>query len=207
MDAIRLAHDERADLAEFLSTLSPEQWEVESLCSGWRVGDVVAHVLSYDELDTRGLIRRFARGRFLIDRVNAVGVDDYADRAPAALLVLLTEHLRPRGLTPGFGGRIGLLDGLIHHQDIRRPLGEPREIPAERLHAALDFARIAPPIKAFWRIRGLRLVATDLGWTAGSGPVVQGPGEALLMAMAGRRGVVGELAGYGTSTLAARIGG
>jgi hypothetical protein len=49
------------------------------------------------------------------------------------------------------------------------------------------------------------LVATDLGWASGRGPEVRGPAESLLMAMAGRRGVVDELSGPGQPTLAARV--
>lgn len=100
---------------------------------------------------------------------------------------------------------VALADGLIHHQDIRRPLGMHRNIPAERLLPALRCALIAPPIRGFWRVRGLRLVATNLDWAAGAGTQVQGPAEALLMAIAGRRGVVGELSGPGQQKLARRI--
>jgi uncharacterized protein (TIGR03083 family) len=206
-DVLSLARDERADIAEFLATLAPEQWEAPTLCAGWRVRDVVAHMISYDELDGRGLARRFVEGRFLLDRVNAVGVARYGSRSPHELLVLLKDHLEPRGLLSAFGGRVALVDGLIHHQDIRRPLGMPRAVPADRLLVALPFARIAPPIRGFWRARGLRLVATDLGWATGSGPEVQGPAEALLMAVAGRRDVVAELTGPGQPRLAHRIGG
>jgi uncharacterized protein (TIGR03083 family) len=53
MDLRRVARDERADLASFLATLSPQQWEAPTLCVGWRVRDVVAHVISYDELSVR----------------------------------------------------------------------------------------------------------------------------------------------------------
>ncbi|MHA6779387.1 hypothetical protein ACVGOW_00065 [Pseudonocardia saturnea] len=67
-----------------------------------------------------------------------------------------------------------LTDGAIHHQDIRRPLGPPRTIPPER-RTVLDLARTAPTIGASKRVRGLTLTATDLDWTAGSGPVVRGP--------------------------------
>lgn len=95
---------------------------------------------------------------------------------------------------------------MIHQQDIRRPLGIPRDIPAERLLPALSFARAAPPIGTPWRIRGLRLIASDLDWTAGNGLDVHGTGEALLMAMAGRRDVTVELDGPGVTTLRARIG-
>ena len=53
----------------------------------------------------------------------------------------------------------------------------------------------------------MRLVATDLRFSAGTGPQVRGAAEALLMAIAGRRGVVSELSGPGQAKLAGRIGG
>lgn len=62
-----------------------------------------------------------------------VGVAEYGPRSPEELLAFLRGHLEPSGLTSGFGGRIALVDRMVHHQDIRRPLGRPREIPAERL--------------------------------------------------------------------------
>ncbi|MGQ0717778.1 MAG: maleylpyruvate isomerase family mycothiol-dependent enzyme [Pseudonocardiales bacterium] len=207
MDLLRLARQEREDLAAFLATLSPEQWEAPTLCAGWCVRDVVAHMISYDELDGRGLVRRFVKGRFLLSRVNAVGVEDYTTRRPRELLVLLNAYLEPRGLPAAFGGMVALVDGMIHHQDIRRPLGLPRDIPSERLLPALRCALIAPPIGAFWRARGLRLIATDQDWSTGRGPEVRGTAEALLMAVAGRRGVVDELSGPGQGKLANRIDG
>ena len=145
------------------------------------------------------------RGGIRPDRVNAAGVAGYAGHTPDELLALARRHQRPRGLTAAFGGRIALTDATIHHQDIRRPLGLPREIPPDRLRVVLDFARTAPPIGASRRIRGLTLVATDLDWSAGKGPVVEGPAESLLMAIAGRRGVVGELTGAGQPTIAGRM--
>jgi hypothetical protein len=123
------------------------------------------------------LARRFARGGFWPDRVNAVGLADYCTHTPGQLLAALNKHLQPRGLTAAFGGMIALVDGLIHHQDICRPLGLPCEIPAERLLPTLRAARTAPLIRGAWRTRGLRLVATDLDWTAGTGPEGHGPAE------------------------------
>ena len=201
-----LARDERADLCTLLTSLTAEQWNAPTLCARWRVREVVAHMISYEGLDARGLLARLAQGRFVPDRINAVGVAASHARSQADLLAALNAHLEPKGLTAGFGGRIALVDGLIHHQDIRRPVGLPRHIPAERLVPALGFALIAPPIRGFWRARGLRMVATDLDWAAGKGPEVHGPGEALLMAIAGRPGVAQELTGPGQRTLAARIG-
>lgn len=204
-DTKDLARQERADLADLLAALTPEQWNAPSLCAQWRVRDVVAHVFSYDVLSTGALVGRFMAGRFQGDRVNALGVAAYARCSTDELLALVRGHLQPRGLPAAFGGRIALTDGLIHHQDIRRALDIPREIPADRLRCALQFAPTAPPIKAGKRIRGLTLAATDLDWTIGEGPIVEGPGEALLMALAGRPAALPELSGSGAPTLAERV--
>lgn len=206
-DPMGLARDERADLAELLAGLTPQQWDGPTLCDRWRVRDVVAHMFSFDDLGKAALVGRFLRGGLNADRVNQIGVDAHADRTPDELLALVRSHLRPRGLTAAFGGRIALTDGLIHHQDIRRPLGLPRTIPDDRLWHALDFGRTARPLGAKKRVEGLTLTATDIDWSGGTGPVVEGPAESLLMAMGGRRGIVGELSGPGLPTLAERIGG
>ena len=207
VDVRRLAREERADFAAFLATLSPQQWQAPTLCADWRVRDVVAHVISYDDLDTRRLLAYVIQGRLRLGRVNAAALARYHARSPAQLLALLTNHPQPRGVPAALGGRVGLTEALIHHQDIRRPLGQPRTIPPERLLPALRTALIAPDIGGLWRIRGVRLVATDLPFSAGIGQEVRGPAEALLMTIAGRHGVAGELPGPGQRKLARRIDG
>ena len=205
-DYMAMAMAERAEIADLVASLTPEQWDARTLCEGWRVRDVVAHMFSYEELSTLGLIGTFVKGPFTRGGTNAVALADYADRTPEQLVALVRAYERPRGLTAGFGGRIALTDGAIHHQDIRRPLGLPRQIPPERLVAVLEFAKTAPTISARKRIRGLTLTATDLDWTTGDGPEVTGPGESLLMALAGRRGITDELSGPGLPELVHRIG-
>jgi uncharacterized protein (TIGR03083 family) len=197
-----MARAERADLAEFLTTLTPKDWAAPSLCSKWNVKDVVAHVISYEELGTLGLLKRFAKG--WIVRANQVGVDEFATLNPQQLLAFLRNHLQPQGLTAGFGGMIALVDGTIHHQDIRRSLGRPRNIPADRLERVLGLVPGNPRLGAGRRIRGLQLRATDIDWAHGHGPEITGPGEALLMAMAGRRSALVDLSGPDCATLAAR---
>ncbi len=100
-----LARAERGDLIELLATLTPAQWDAPSLCAGWRVRDVVAHVFSYDELGPAGLVSRFIRGGIALRRVNAVGVAASAQRSSEDLLALARKHQQPRGLTTAFGGR------------------------------------------------------------------------------------------------------
>ncbi|KZB88065.1 maleylpyruvate isomerase family mycothiol-dependent enzyme [Amycolatopsis regifaucium] len=202
----RLAREERTDFAAFLRTLTSAQWDAPTLCAEWTVREVVTHVVDYDHLGFRELLGQALRGGLRLNRMNALGIAQNSERTPDELIARLEERLDPRGLTAAFGGRVALLDGLIHQQDIRRPLGLPREVPPERLRHALAFARFAPPIKAFQRARGLRLVATDVGWSAGSGPELRGPGEPLLMAIAGRRPAIDELSGPGAAILVSRMG-
>jgi uncharacterized protein (TIGR03083 family) len=206
VDAIAMAREERAEMADFLASLQPEQWDEPSLCLGWRIRDVAAHAVSYEEHGYADLVKRLAKARFRPGRLNEVALTEYAGRDPNELVAFLREHLTPRGATARFGGRVGLVDAMIHHQDMRRPLGMPRQVPAERLLCALPFAVTAPPLRGFWNGRGVRLIATDLDWSRGKGPEARGPAEAVLMVLAGRQGVARELRGPGASILQERLG-
>ena len=177
-DRTALARQERAEFVDLLDDLTPQQWDAPTLCSEWRVRHVVAHVFSYGELSGPEVARRLSRGRFRLDRINQICLAELAGRAPAELTALARRCVEPRGLAAGFRGAIALVDGMIHQQDIRRPLGLPRTIPPERLISALEFAKSSPAIHGFRHRRGLRMVATDLGWSVGTGPEVTGTGEA-----------------------------
>jgi hypothetical protein len=78
-------------------------------------------------------------------------------------------------------------------------------VPRERLAAALPFSLKAPTLRSRKLAQGLRLVATDMDWSSGSGPEVRGQGEALLLAFAGRAEVVDELSGAGARILKSRL--
>lgn len=205
ISTMQMACEERGDFADFLDGLLPEQWEQPSLCELWRVRDVVAHVISYDELSRWQLVRRFARGGLVPPRVNAIGVAEYSGRSTRQLSELMRTCIPPRGLTSAFGGMIALVDGMIHQQDIRRPLGIGRVIPPQRLQRVLAIALRSPATRGARKASGVRLIATDLDWAYGDGLEVAGPGEAILMAMAGRPDALNQLTGPGKTVLAQRI--
>ncbi|MCM6773239.1 maleylpyruvate isomerase family mycothiol-dependent enzyme [Nocardia sp. CDC159] len=195
-----LLRAERAELIALLRALSDEEWLTPSLCAGWRVRDVVGHLL-YDAIPAPTYAGVFLRCGLSADRTNNVLVD--RSRAlPTARLVSKLEHSGEHitRLVP----RVGLADMLVHQQDIRRPLGRFREIPADRLRAVLSHPD--PFARPGRYTRGLRFVATDIDWTSGSGPEVRGPGEALALAMVGRRAALADLDGAGVATLRRRMG-
>lgn len=204
-DRMRLAAEERRDLADLLDTLTPDQWALPSLCEGWTVRDVIAHLISYEEIGYLALAGAIVRSGFRPVRLNRARQEAYRDHEPQQLVEILRSHLTPRGLTAGFGGGIGLTDCVIHHQDIRRPLALPRVVPHDRLLAALDMSLRALVLPSRHNAAGVRVVATDVDWQHGDGPEVTGPGESLLMALAGRAEALGELEGAGVPILTARV--
>ncbi|MBF4997570.1 maleylpyruvate isomerase family mycothiol-dependent enzyme [Nocardia sp. BSTN01] len=195
-----LLADERAELIALLRDLSDDEWEASSLCAGWRVRDVVSHLL-YDEITPLGYARFALRRRMNTDRINGDLVDRTRELTTADLLDRFERcGRRITRLLP----RIGLADILVHQQDIRRPLGRPRTIPAARVIAVLEHP---DPFATPGRYtRGLRFVATDMEWASGTGPEVRGPGEALALAVVGRPVVLDELTGDGVATLRQRHG-
>jgi uncharacterized protein (TIGR03083 family) len=201
----RLAEAERRDLADLLADLTLEEWNAPSLCAGWRVRDVVAHMFSYEELSALQIAGLFVLGRFNVDRINELALAPIRDMSPALLVATANTHITPRGLTAGFGGGIALTDGMIHQQDIRRPLHRPRTIPDERVRAALGVALRSPTLAARRVRHRLRLVATDLDWGTGTGLEVRGPAEALLMCLAGRRDAMTDCSGPGMAELRSRL--
>lgn len=203
----RSLHDaENADFSELLHDLRPEEWEQDSLCTGWRVRDVVGHILDGNELRLWTLPFRLARFGFSSDRSGKHhSIQRARGREPHQLVAEFDARDPWAGTCRIFPPRLVLLDRLVHHQDIRRPLGRPRTIPEERLRAALDATpTLGSVFGAKRRTEGLRLVATDIDWSWGSGPAVEGPGEALLLAMLGRVDAVGDLSGDGLVSLRER---
>lgn len=200
MSTRQLLNDERAELITLLRDLTPAEWEAPSLCAGWRVRDVVGHLL-YDEISPMGYARFALRRRMNTDRVN----NDLVARARHLSTAELVDRFENSGqritrMLPN----VGLADILVHQQDIRRPLGRPRTIPADRMIAVLNHPDpFATPGKF---TRGLRFVATDVDWSSGAGPEVHGPGEALALAVVGRPVALDELTGDGVATLRQRHG-
>jgi uncharacterized protein (TIGR03083 family) len=201
-DLWELVDDERRDLAALLAALTDEEWDRDSLCAGWRVRDVVAH-LNWIPTVTRWsvffpLVRAGWSVPTLADRV----ARNNASAPPAELLGSFVALIGDRRVPPRTTTASLLTDLFIHHQDIRRPLGRPRHVDEERLQVVLDRTTWAEST----RCRGLTVRALDMDFERGSGPVVEGLAEALIMAVSGRAAVLPELGGMGFEALAGRLG-
>jgi uncharacterized protein (TIGR03083 family) len=209
-DYDRLRLDEMASISALAHGLSEDEWDHTSLCDGWRVRDVISHMCLGYTTPMPSMLAKIGRHGFNVDRVSreesiAFGSTHSPDEILVVFDTIHRENIR-KGITRFIKAQEGLVDHLVHHQDIRRPLQLPRPMPEERLVAALDVAPgLGGFVKAKARTAGLRLVAEDVDWSQGDGPEVSGSGEAILLAATGRRAVLDELKGEGVDTLRRRM--
>lgn len=197
-----VVHRERRALAALLSGLTSEQWEADSLCAGWTVKDVAAHVISAPQLRIRDLLGPMVRSRGDLNRLIYL---DVKRRGQAPTETILRDFEEYDGSTFRMPGSYPVTDVAIHTQDIVRALGLRHDMPLE---AALDAARVCLKMARMMGsqalVRSVRLVATDVDWSHGAGPVIQGPMQELAMLMAGRSADSALLSGDGQAMLAGR---
>lgn len=206
-EILPLVEAERLDLADFLQTLDDHEWTVASLCSGWTVHDVAAHLTLSTRQTTLATLARVARARGDIDAVfSGWARERAAVYGPSELIAQLRA-------TAGSPHRLAisspfdpLLDVLVHGQDIARPLGRERPVPLERAIPALEHAWTSPFYGAPKRYSGLRFVATDANWSTGDGPCeVHAPVSDLLLLATGRAAGLSEVTGPGAAEAIARL--
>jgi uncharacterized protein (TIGR03083 family) len=197
---------ERRQFANLLNGLDEAQLATPSLCLGWNVKTVAAHVVSTVDDGISGFlqmaIRRGSLGR---------GIDELARRRaqrPSAELVAgIRKHADRPISSPVFGSLGPLADILVHSGDIRIPLGLPFEPDFQLAALAMDFLTGSSwPIGflPFGRLRRLRLAATDVNRTWREGAEISGPVAALMMSVCGRAALFEMLDGPGVSVLRQR---
>lgn len=199
-----LVHAERRALAADLGGLAPERWQTPSLCSGWTVHDVLAHMVATARLTPPTFLVRLAACGFSMSRFTDRQLAAQRAGGPAGTLAAFraveTSRSAPPGPTLSWLG-----EALVHAEDIRRPLGIRRDYPLAAVTAVTEFyAGSNVLIGGKRRVTGLTLKATDTDWSHGSGPVVEGPAPALMLATTGRTAALDDLSGPGVEILRAR---
>jgi uncharacterized protein (TIGR03083 family) len=176
---------ERAWMADFLESLPAEDWQRPSLCAGWTVRDVGAH-LTFAQTPVRDLLGPALRAGFRYD----VLVRDTALRSPLTheeIVAKLRSFLGSRRRVAFITDLEPLIDILVHNQDIARPLGVDHPIPPDAAAASADrVLRTPPPIRRWKPPRDVRFVATDTDWAFGSGSEVHATMGTHLLTLTGR---------------------
>jgi uncharacterized protein (TIGR03083 family) len=208
VDLFPLIAAERRRLADELESLPPEAWEGPSLCDGWTVHMVAAHLNAPWEASVPSALVEVVKARSLAGGFDRLARKIADTLPPAACVAGLRDHADSRFTPPTFGPEAPLTDVIVHGVDILLPSGRSVEIDPVALAASLEFLSWGKS-KGFvpkGRVDGLVFEASDLDVRGGPGQsVVRGPALALCATLCGRRALLGQLSGEGLATLAARL--
>lgn len=202
VDAWNVVHTERQALIDDLGKLSSEQWNTPSLCDGWTVHDVLAHLVDDAKTTKPGFIRSLILAGFNFDRLNQKGVDLERKSDPADTLESF-RRVSDRTTSAPAPLASRLVEIIVHGEDIRRPLGIPHEYPTDAIIGALDYQLATSGSMGGSKDRAadLRIIALDSDWTHGSGAEVKGNTIDLLIALTGRQTPNDALEGPGAEIL------
>jgi uncharacterized protein (TIGR03083 family) len=198
--------DERRQIANLLDGLSDAQLTTPSLCEGWDVKTVAAHLVSV-VADGFWEFQRMALRHRSVHR----GIDQLAKRRaqlPASeIAAALREHADCELSPPITGPLSGLADVLVHAADIRIPLELPFSPSVDRAARALDFLTGQRPLGFVprGRLRGICLRGTDIGRVWGRGAEIRGPVAAMMESACGRTALLDALEGPGVPLLRSRL--
>lgn len=199
-----MVHAERLALINDLETLEDAQWDEPSLCTGWAIHDVVAHLIDTAQTTRLGFVVGLARARFDFDLQNSHGVERQRGASPPETLTRLRQ-VALRTSTPPAPLDSRLVEEVVHGEDIRRPLGLTRSYPQEAVVRSLRLQARTPTCFGGARelMARVRLTAADADLSIGNGPRASGSVLALLLATSGRRVALDDLDGPGVAVLAA----
>jgi uncharacterized protein (TIGR03083 family) len=187
---------ERRAQVDLYASLTEDDWDRPSLCAGWRVREVLAHVtmpfryslprVAWETVKARGSFDRMADHRARVDA---------RQLSSAQLWESLRDNVGHPWAPPG-GGPLGALShDVIHGLDVSTPLGREDVVSPERIGMVL--AGLRPRQVAFFGVDldAVRLRADDIDWSYGSGDLVHGRAQDLLLLVCGRRVAAGRLHG------------
>lgn len=182
-----IVHDERAALARDLNNLADAEWNSASLCEGWTIHDVLAHLVDDAKTTRFGFFRDLVRAGFNFERLNERGVERERRQHPQETLDAFRADMNRTTSAPApLATR--LIEVIVHGEDIRNPLGIRHEYPVDAVVAALTSMvnTSASMGGGKERVQGYRLVATDSTFEHGTGTELRGTALTLLMMASGR---------------------
>ena len=183
----RAIDTQRLRLTGLLRELTEEQWRTPSLCAGWTVRDVAAH-LTYAQSTLPQLLAAMIRHPGPVNRSGRDAAIRRARQPTAQLIAQIEAMVGSRRHITVVTPKETLIDILVHSQDIAIPLGRPFDLDTDA--AAFAATRAYAMGWPFWakrRFRRYTLTASDTDWSAGSGPEqLKAPIGTLLLAVTGR---------------------
>lgn len=196
---------ERAAVHDLLVALDDHEWDADSCCDGWRVRDVAAHVHQGANMTVVDMVKGMVRHRGNVDAFIRSFAIQAGNRPIRERMAVSSDVATSTRTIPGATTVGAALEAFVHRHDIALALGRPVETDPERLRWLADgVVAMERPLGSGERVKGLRLIATDIDWHYGTGPEVRGPAAAIILAACGRDTLASELEGAGAGELLSR---
>jgi len=187
---------EFASLAGLLADASSAQWDTSSLCAGWRVREVIAHLTMAARYPEQEFMAELQRCGFDFTKLSNEIASRDAKLPTGELVACLRAEVMQHWTPPGGGYHGALNHVVIHGLDVTVPLGVPRRSPDETIRIVLDdLTRDGGHDHFGMAIDGRYLAASDLDWSYGSGAPLRGGAGDLAVALCGRTVPAGRLDG------------
>jgi uncharacterized protein (TIGR03083 family) len=183
-------------VADLLESATDEQWDTPSLCAGWRVREVIAHVTIAARYSEEEFMAELRRCECDFGRLSNEIAGRDAGLPVGELVAGLRSEVMQHWAPPGGGYHRALIHVVIHGLDVTVPLGVSRRSPDDTIRIVLDDLTAGGVHERFGTgIEGRSLQATDLHWSYGSGPAVRGQAEDLALILCGRTIPAGRIEG------------
>jgi uncharacterized protein (TIGR03083 family) len=194
---------QRRELVAILTALGDEQWNAPTLCAGWRVREVAAHITMPFRLTPAMFEHAMAAASGDFNRMADIRARaDATIMSTADLIAALNDNVDHPWQPPGGGYPGALSHDLVHGLDITVPLGIDWAVPRDRLRTVLLDLLTPQNLAAFGiDLDRIQLHADDLAWSVGTGAPVTGAGQDVLLAAFGRQLPAGRLRGAGGGSL------
>jgi len=180
-------------LGDVLDGLDDEAWDTSSLCEGWRVREVVAHMTQAMRYTPPEFLAELdACGRDFTLLSNSIAERD-AGLSTATHLANLRDDAMHAWVPPGGGSMGALSHVVIHGLDITVPLGIARPVPDPAVVAIFEHLAAGGHADFGYELVGRCLRATDVNRSFGSGTPVSGTAADLVLLMSGRKLAAGRI--------------
>jgi uncharacterized protein (TIGR03083 family) len=192
----------RRQLADQLDTLQANEWDTPTRCDGWRVRDVIGHLVHLAEASQVSIAKDIFRNGIVPDKALSAMAIKHGQESGPSLAQRLRAASAGRFHIPGSPRTVVLGEIIVHGADALEPVGKLLNVKPTDASPVLDaYRRVGRLAFHSGSTAKVRLVATDTDWSAGAGPEVRGTAVDLVQLLANRKQVVTRLDGPGVANL------
>ncbi|MFC8181379.1 maleylpyruvate isomerase family mycothiol-dependent enzyme [Rhodococcus sp. NPDC057297] len=188
---VAMTRDQRTATAELLGSLSETEWTHPTLCDGWTVEHLAAHLSMPFRIGLPRLMMAMISARGDFDRAaDRLARRDIERMTRVQLVEVLHANVSTKWKVPGGDLADSFCHDVIHGLDLTEGLGRPHTATPEQLLTTLNVIKTKNRMEHFGvDLRGHTAVASDMDFRIGKGLEITLPAGRLVLLLTGRESV------------------